>query len=92
MVKKQGTCSKAVRRIPAPTGMEKHNCPRSRRTIYKARNFVDMILAIFLKARRSFSLSFLASLSMGLQSSGEGILKQPNIDGIIHRHGNICLL
>ena len=47
MVKKQGTCSKAVRRIPAPTGMEKHNCPRSRRTICKARNLVDMILEIF---------------------------------------------
>ena len=47
MVKKQGICSKAVRRIPASTGMEKHTCPRSRRTIYKARNLVDMILAIF---------------------------------------------
>jgi len=46
-VKIQGTCSKAVRRMPAPTGMEKHNCPKSRRTICKARNLVDMILEIF---------------------------------------------
>lgn len=81
LVKKQGTCSKAVRIIPVPTGTEKCGCPRSRSTIYTVRNSTDITLAVILKAKRSFSLSFLASLSMGLQRkiwSVEATTKQVN--------------
>ena len=67
MVKKQGICSKAVRTIPAPTGTANRFWSKDIRAMYTAKNSTDMIRATFLNTARSLPLSFLASLSMGLQ-------------------------
>ena len=50
--------------------------------MYKIRNIADIVLATFLNAENSLSLSFLASLSIGLQRKiliEEAITKQVNI-------------
>lgn len=65
--KKQGNCSRAVRMIPVPMGAENLRSPKDCKMMYKTRNSREMALAVFLNADRSFSLSFLASVSTGLQ-------------------------
>lgn len=82
MVKKQGTCSKAVSIIPAPTGAAHQIWPKSSRIIYRIRNNMDIVRATVLNTENSFSLSFLASLSMGLQRKiwiEDAMTKQVNI-------------
>lgn len=52
--------------IPAPTGTENRHCFTHVRITYMAKNTITIILATVLNVTVSFSLSFRASLSIGL--------------------------
>ena len=66
LVNRQGSCSSAVIMIPAPTGTENRHCFTHVRITYMAKNTITITLATVLNVTVSFSLSFRASLSIGL--------------------------